>query len=484
MLRRIHMKFLFFALFSLSTAPAFAVDFDDRAFGMFDQAIQQEKRFQNLLLSEEPVKALEEEIEALMLTRYRQHAMAKDFQAEVESHLPRAMAEKDYSINPADLESYKKLRLLEAVAQDLTDRIAYEYQRLSETEADSRLNPEARQKAAMILSTINQNLAYMAPDDQIVLSGFFEELGEVKPGAALKPRIELSKIKAGPRKKIKDSIEKKATDSVSRANRILSKKLARALKEQEANVGPATLVTPSTGPEGNVTGYRFPEGVVALTFDDGPHKTLTPELVAALRNHHDKINDSYTGAPASFFWLARNVVTFPEIAKQVTDLGFSTNCHSWNHKNLSRAGESVLQTEVTRAIKAERDIYKRDFHYFRCPGGACLTTRRVRQMLAAENLVHAFWSIDSLDWLLLEPDATFRNVTEQLQVSKRGIVLMHDIHPQSIEAAKRVLAWIKEKNDSGQLQLRLYTIDQAVDLQNQLAQNIESSRLEEKKLIK
>lgn len=489
MLRRIYMKLLIFALLWLWAPSVFALSFDERAFGQFDQAVQQEARFQTLLQNPSPEVAMQEEIEALMLARYRERAFARDFQVEVHSHLPRAQTEKDYSINPSDLESYKKLRLLEAVAQDLSDRISYEYQRLSESAADSRLNPELRKKASVALESINQNLAGLEPEDQTVLATFLQELVEVKPAPVLETKVQLLARKSVSRK-VKANIEKKAVDAVERANKILSKKLAHALKEQEENVGPATWVTPSSGPEGNVTGYRFPEGVVALTFDDGPHKVKNPdgsyrsftlELVDILKNHHDKINDSATGAPASFFWLARAVVSFPEIAKQVSDQGYSTNCHSWNHKNLARAGESVLQTEVTRAIQAEREVYGHDFHFFRCPGGACLSTHRVREMLAKENLVHAYWSIDSLDWLLLEPDATFRNVTEQLQISKRGIVLMHDIHAQSIEAAKRILAWIKEKNDSGELSLRLYTIDQAVDLQNQMARNIESTQLENKK---
>src|SRR5436190_1470895 len=35
-----------------------------------------------------------------------------------------------------------------------------------------------------------------------------------------------------------------------------------------------------------VTGASAPRGLVALTFDDGPHRTLTPALLELLAQHH------------------------------------------------------------------------------------------------------------------------------------------------------------------------------------------------------
>jgi hypothetical protein len=45
-------------------------------------------------------------------------------------------------------------------------------------------------------------------------------------------------------------------------------------------------------------------------------------------------------------------------------------------------------------------------------------------------------------------------------------VLMHDFHPFSLEAAKMLLAWIADQNNSGQDHITLYTLDDAVDLYN------------------
>jgi hypothetical protein len=45
---------------------------------------------------------------------------------------------------------------------------------------------------------------------------------------------------------------------------------------------------------------------------------------------------------------------------------------------------------------------------------------------------------------------------------------MHDIHPFSLEAAKRLLKWIKDENDSGRNRIQLFTLDDAVKQHNAL----------------
>ena len=227
MLRRIYMKILVFVLW-VFTPSVFASSFyDDRAFGMFDQAVQQEARFQALLQNSTPETAMREEIEALMQARYREHAFATAFQEEVHSYVPRAQADKNYSINPTDLESYKRLRLMDAIAEDLSSRVAYEYKRLAESVADPRVALDLRQKANLALETITQNLASLAPEDRVVLTSFLEEINETKAAPPLQTAVTLLKNKVV-RTKVNADIAQKAANAVLRANKILSKKMARA----------------------------------------------------------------------------------------------------------------------------------------------------------------------------------------------------------------------------------------------------------------
>jgi peptidoglycan/xylan/chitin deacetylase (PgdA/CDA1 family) len=51
-------------------------------------------------------------------------------------------------------------------------------------------------------------------------------------------------------------------------------------------------------------------------------------------------------------------------------------------------------------------------------------------------LDHFFWRVDSLDWQDHNPESIRDRVVTQMNAVKKGIILFHDIHPQSAAAAK------------------------------------------------
>src|SRR5699024_1787705 len=60
------------------------------------------------------------------------------------------------------------------------------------------------------------------------------------------------------------------------------------------------------------------EKYVALTFDDGPSKEVTPRILDILSQH---------GAVATFFMLGSQVDYYPDIAKRVADEGHEIGNH-------------------------------------------------------------------------------------------------------------------------------------------------------------
>src|SRR6476469_9362543 len=68
--------------------------------------------------------------------------------------------------------------------------------------------------------------------------------------------------------------------------------------------------------------YRVPtrEKVVALTFDDGPHPTFTPELLRLLDRYHVK---------ATFFMIGSRMQQYPEIVKAVRARGHAIGNHTY-----------------------------------------------------------------------------------------------------------------------------------------------------------
>lgn len=68
---------------------------------------------------------------------------------------------------------------------------------------------------------------------------------------------------------------------------------------------------------------EFPAGEVVLTFDDGPHPTLTPKVLEVLAQY---------GMSATFFIVGRNInaKTFPLVQRMVRE-GHTLASHSYNH---------------------------------------------------------------------------------------------------------------------------------------------------------
>lgn len=63
---------------------------------------------------------------------------------------------------------------------------------------------------------------------------------------------------------------------------------------------------------------------VYLTFDDGPHPTITPFILDLLQEYN---------ASATFFCVGSNVKKFPQIYQKILDGGHSTGNHTFRHLN-------------------------------------------------------------------------------------------------------------------------------------------------------
>lgn len=85
------------------------------------------------------------------------------------------------------------------------------------------------------------------------------------------------------------------------------------------------------------------EGTIALTFDDGPDPTWTPQILAVLRKHH---------VHATFFVVGTAVIAHPEIVKQIVDDGNELGVHTLTHVDLGMVPEWRRQLETQAAQQA------------------------------------------------------------------------------------------------------------------------------------
>ena len=161
---------------------------------------------------------------------------------------------------------------------------------------------------------------------------------------------------------------------------------------------------------------------IALTFDDGPHKTLTPKLLDLLAAHHMK---------ATFFVVGQNAADHPDILRRAAREGHEIANHSWSHPNLAKLSDEAARREVQKTDDAIFAAIGKHPTLMRPPYGS-ITARQKRWMHDDFGYRIIIWDVDPLDWKRPGPSVvTSRILKETHAVS---IVLAHDIHPPTLEA--------------------------------------------------
>lgn len=169
------------------------------------------------------------------------------------------------------------------------------------------------------------------------------------------------------------------------------------------------------------------EKVVALTFDDGPHGTLTPRLLDILAKRNVK---------ATFYVVGRNVVEYPAIVRRIVEEGHEIANHSWSHPKLSSMSDAAVHAELKKthdAIVAACGVAPRNF---RPPYGA-FTKRQQEWALKEFGYPSILWSVDPLDWRRPGSAVVARRLLEGAKPG--GILLVHDIHAGTVDAIPAVL---------------------------------------------
>lgn len=194
--------------------------------------------------------------------------------------------------------------------------------------------------------------------------------------------------------------------------------------------GEVTVETPTATPvppvkakrDSYYTVVRTSQPVVAMTFDDGPHKTNTPRLLDILKERNIK---------ATFFVVGQNVAEYPEIAKRIVDEGHEIANHTWSHAWLTKLSDSGVRRELQKTASVIESTTGVRPTVFRPPYGA-LSKRQRHWIFDEFDYPAIIWTVDPLDWK--RPGVSV--VTSRIvNGAKPGaIILAHDIHEPTITA--------------------------------------------------
>lgn len=176
-------------------------------------------------------------------------------------------------------------------------------------------------------------------------------------------------------------------------------------------------------------------GEVVLTFDDGPHKTLTPPILEVLAAHCTK---------ATFFMVGRRALHHPEVVRDVARRGHTIGTHTWTHQDQAKITPEEAKAELELGISGvQRALGQPAAPFFRFP---YLSDPGASQAhLRARNTGMFSIDVDSYDFKTRSPTVVIRNVMQQLTAKGRGIILFHDIQPSTAGALNQLLVEMKAK---------------------------------------
>lgn len=153
---------------------------------------------------------------------------------------------------------------------------------------------------------------------------------------------------------------------------------------------------------------------------------------------------------------------FPALAKAERDAGHAVGSHSYYHSEVPKDTDAEQDCEIKGAIGVFERVVGKKPEYFRLPYGAGVSVAKVRKKIADANLVHVHWSVDTLDWQDLDPNSIVNRTLKAMKNGGRGVILFHDIHPQSVTASERIMAYLTDPANH----LEPVTIPQIVDRMN------------------
>ena len=177
------------------------------------------------------------------------------------------------------------------------------------------------------------------------------------------------------------------------------------------------------------------EKVIALTFDDGPHATYTPQILDLLAKHDAK---------ATFFVIGEHAKKFPNIILREKDEGHEIANHTYTHP-YSRTNEG-LEHELIKTNEIIHNITG-TFPVLYRPVGGSYNDRIINTAL--ENgfkVILWSWHQDTKDW---KRPGVNNIVTTVLSGARPGdVVLFHDAggnRSQTVEALEEILPALKKK---------------------------------------
>lgn len=194
-----------------------------------------------------------------------------------------------------------------------------------------------------------------------------------------------------------------------------------------------TTTSTTTAPAPRIRRPIVPPGTVALTFDDGPNETFTPQVLDILARYNVK---------ATFFLVGAEVEKSPALVRRILDEGHAIGNHTWDHIDLTDLDEEGFRQQVDRTQTLLTEIQGAPVTCVRPPHGRI--NQYVMDQLNARGLRMMKWNRDTEDWKQPGVDSIISRALSGMAPGR--VILMHDSGPdmsQTVAALPTIIEGIQ-----------------------------------------
>lgn len=192
------------------------------------------------------------------------------------------------------------------------------------------------------------------------------------------------------------------------------------------------------------------DGLVALTFDDGPDPVWTPKILDILQQEN---------IPASFYIVGQNGQAYPNLVQRIVNEGHDIGNHSFTHPNMGELPERLNEIELNATQRLIQSLTGRSTNLMRPPffgDSEPRTADEVAPVILAKRLGYLTIGlhVDPTDWARPGSDEIVRKTVagitkKSLEPEERGqIVLLHDAggdRQQTVDALPQIIHELKAK---------------------------------------
>ncbi|SFP92116.1 polysaccharide deacetylase family protein [Parafilimonas terrae] len=153
---------------------------------------------------------------------------------------------------------------------------------------------------------------------------------------------------------------------------------------------------------------------IALTFDDGPLKNYTPQVLQVLKTHNIE---------AAFFCIGKHIEANEDLLKQVYNEGHIIGNHSYTHdKWFDLFSSAKISAELTATDNIIKNVTGRKPRFFRPPYG--VINPNVKKAIVAGHYTTVGWSMRSYDTMIKDEQTLLKRITRS--VKPGDVFLFHD----------------------------------------------------------